>query len=161
MEFLYPWVSSAILCLVFYHPVLLGTASWVPIAIAPHLYCSNTASLCWSHIFCSAKKNCLLKVPIEKLQLHCIILFKDKHKLNKLGNRHLVIRKMLWLNKEEKFSKRAKTCSDKVLQVIIPDFPLPELLYHTQLSAFKSCSAIFMSPHNTIRRKRGSHDCVD
>lgn len=154
-SFCTPQVFRVILCPVFYYPVLLHKASCDPTAIRPHLNCSSTASLCWSCVFCSANKNYLLKLPVEKLQLLYIILFKDKHKLNKSGNRHLVIRKMLWPNKREKHSKQTKTSSDKVLQVMIQDFPFPEFFYHTQSSTSKKLhiSVIFASPHDAIWRK--------
>lgn len=60
-----------------------------------------------------------LQVNILKKVLHNIILLKDKHKLGKSGNSQLLIGKMLWLNKEEKHSKPAKTSSGKVWQVIV------------------------------------------
>lgn len=52
--------------------------------------------------------------------LHHIILLEDNHKLGKPRNRQLLFGKVLWLNKEEKHSKKAKTSSSKVWQVIIP-----------------------------------------
>lgn len=59
---------------------------------------------------------------------------------------------MLWPNKKEKHSKQ--TSSDKVLQVMIQDFPFPEFLYHTQFSTSKKLQiSIFASPHNAIWRK--------
>lgn len=128
---LYPWGLQCH----FVHPVLLQTASSVlhtasvlhttTIAITPHLY-SNYTVLWESCIFCSAMNKYLLKLPIEKLWLHPITVFEEKHKLNKTGNRHLVIRKKktLQLNSEENISKQAKISSDKVWQVIILHFSL-------------------------------------